>query len=57
MTYSLEEKSKMLDIPVKDLKEHGLFLGLRLRKWLSRHGIKTQSDYGVGLTGCWGQIA
>ena len=51
VTYSLEEKSKMLDISEQDLKEHGVVSEFTARKMAEQARIKTQSDYGVSLTG------
>ena len=51
ITYSLEEKSKMLDISEQELKEHGVVSEFTARKMAERARIKTQSDYGVSLTG------
>ena len=51
VTYSLEEKSKMLDISEQELKEHGVVSELTARKMAEQARIKTQSDYGVSLTG------
>ena len=51
ITYSLEEKSKMLDISEQELKEHGVVSEFTARKMAEQVRIKTQSDYGVSLTG------
>lgn len=51
VTYSLEEKSKMLDISERELKEHGVVSEFTARKMAEQARIKTQSDYGVSLTG------
>ena len=51
ITYSLEEKSKMLDISEQELKEHGVVSEFTARKMAEQARIKTQSDYGVSLTG------
>jgi len=51
VTYSLEEKSKMLDISEQELKEHGVVSEFTARKIAEQARIKTQSDYGVSLTG------
>ena len=51
VTYSLEEKSKMLDISEQELKEHGVVSEFTARKMAEQARIKTQSDYGVRLTG------
>ena len=51
VTYSLEEKSKMLEIAEQELKEHGVVSEFTARKMAEQARIKTQSDYGVSLTG------
>ena len=51
VTYSLEEKSKMLDISEQELKEHGVVSEFTARKMAEQARIKTKSDYGVSLTG------
>ena len=51
VTYSLEEKSKMLDIPVKDLEEHGVVSEFTAQKMAEQARSKTQSDFGLSLTG------
>lgn len=51
VTYSLEEKSKMLDISEQELKEHGVVSEFTARKMAEQARLKSQSDYGVSLTG------
>ena len=51
VTYSLEEKSKMLDISEQELEEHGVVSEFTARKMAEQARLKTQSDYGVSLTG------
>ncbi len=51
VTYSLEEKSKMLDISEQELKKYGVVSEFTARKMAEQARIKTQSDYGVSLTG------
>ncbi|VLK20217.1 damage inducible protein CinA [Streptococcus pneumoniae] len=51
VTYSLEEKSKMLDIPVKDLEEQGVVSVFTAQKMAEQARNKTQSDFGISLTG------
>ena len=51
VTYSLEEKSKMLDISVKDLEEQGVVSEFTAQKMAEQARIKTQSDFGLSLTG------
>ena len=51
VTYSLEEKSKMLEIAEQELKEHGVVSEFTARKMAEQARLKTQSHYGVSLTG------
>ena len=51
VTYSLEEKSKMLDISEQELKKYGVVSEFTARKMAEQARLKTQSDYGVSLTG------
>ncbi len=51
VTYSLEEKSKMLEISEQELKKHGVVSEFTARKMAEQARLKTQSDYGVSLTG------
>ena len=51
VTYSLEEKSKMLDISEQELKKHGVVSEFTAKKMAEQARLKTQSDYGVSLTG------
>ena len=51
VTYSLEEKSKMLEIAEQELKEYGVVSEFTARKMAEQARLKTQSDYGVSLTG------
>ena len=51
VTYSLEEKSTMLDISEQELKEHGVVSEFMAKKMAEQARLKTQSDYGVSLTG------
>lgn len=51
VTYSLEEKSKMLDISEQELKKHGVVSEFTAQKMAEQARLKTQSDYGVSLTG------
>ena len=41
----------MLDIPVKDLEEHGVVSEFTAQKMAEQARIKTQSDFGLSLTG------
>ena len=54
VTYSLEEKSKMLDISEQELKKHGVVSEFTAKKMAEQARLKTQSDYGVSLTGAAG---
>ena len=51
MTYSLEEKAKMLDIPNAELEKHGVVSAFTAEKMAEQARIKTQSDFGISLTG------
>ena len=51
VTYSLEEKSKMLDISEQELKEHVVVSEFTAKNMAEQARLKTQSDYGVSLTG------
>ena len=51
VTYSLEEKSKMLDISEQELQKHGVVSEYTAKEMAEQARFKTQSDYGVSLTG------
>ena len=51
VTYSLEEKSKMLDISEQELKKNGVVSEFTAQKMAEQARLKTQSNYGVSLTG------
>ena len=51
MTYSLEEKAKMLEIPAHELEKHGVVSAFTAEKMAEQSRLKTQSDFGVSLTG------
>lgn len=51
VTYSLEEKAKMLDIPQVELEKHGVVSAFTAEKMANQARLKTQSDIGVSLTG------
>ena len=51
VTYSMEEKAKMLDIPQAELEEHGVVSAFTAEKMAKQARFKTQSDFGVSLTG------
>ena len=51
VTYSLEEKAKMLDIPKVELEEYGVVSAFAAEKMAEQARLKTQSDFGISLTG------
>ena len=51
VTYSLEEKAKILDIPREELEEHGVVSAFTAENMANQARLKTQSDFGVSLTG------
>ena len=51
VTYSLEEKAKMLDIPQVELEEYGVVSAFATEKMADQARLKTQSDFGISLTG------
>lgn len=51
VTYSIEEKSKMLHIPLKDLQEHGVVSHFTAEKMAEQSRLLTDADFGIGLTG------
>lgn len=51
VTYSLEEKAKMLDIPKVELEEYGVVSAFAAEKMADQARLKTQSDFGISLTG------
>ena len=51
VTYSLEEKAKMLDIPQVELEEYGVVSAFAAEKMAEQARLKTQSDFGISLTG------
>ena len=51
VTYSLEEKAKILDIPQAELEKHGVVSAFTAEKMAEQSRLKTQSDFGVSLTG------
>ncbi|CQR23869.1 putative competence-damage inducible protein [Streptococcus varani] len=51
ITYSMEEKSKMLQIPLTELKEHGVVSSFTAEKMAEQSRILTGADFGIGLTG------
>ena len=51
VTYSMEEKSRMLDIPLRDLEKHGVVSAFTAGKMAEQARKLTQSDLAVSLTG------
>lgn len=51
VTYSIEEKSKMLQIPLEDLQEHGVVSHFTAEKMAEQSRLLTDADFGIGLTG------
>lgn len=51
VTYSIEEKSKMLGISLSQLEEHGVVSHFTAEKMAEGARSKTDSDYGIALTG------
>lgn len=51
VTYSMEEKARMLGIPLADLQMHGVVSHFTAQQMALKSRQLTQSDIGVGLTG------
>ena len=51
VTYSMEEKSRMLDIPLADLEKYGVVSAFTAKKMAEQARKLTASDYAVSLTG------
>ena len=51
VTYSIEEKSKMLQIPLAELREHGVVSAHTAERMAAQARLLTGADYGVSLTG------
>ncbi|MGF1206298.1 competence/damage-inducible protein A [Streptococcus infantarius] len=51
VTYSIEEKSKMLQIPLEELQEHGVVSHFTAEKMAEQSRKLTDVDFGIGLTG------
>ena len=51
VTYSIEEKSRMLQIPLADLQEHGVVSSFTAEKMAEQARLLTGAAIGVGLTG------
>ena len=51
VTYSIEEKSKMLQIPLEELQEYGVVSHFTAEKMAEQSRKLTDTDFGIGLTG------
>ncbi|EHI70486.1 competence/damage-inducible protein CinA [Streptococcus ictaluri 707-05] len=51
VTYSMEEKSKMLGIPLSDLEKNGVVSAFTAEQMAEKSRQLTGADLGVGLTG------
>ena len=51
VTYSIEAKSSLLQIPLEELKEQGVVSSFTAEKMAAQARLLTQSDLGVSLTG------
>ncbi|WP_277290409.1 competence/damage-inducible protein A [Streptococcus orisratti] len=51
VTYSIEEKSKMLQIPLEDLQSHGVVSAFTAEKMAEQSRFLTNADFGISLTG------
>ena len=51
VTYSIEEKSKMLQIPLEKLQEHGVVSYFTAEKMAEQSRKLIDADFGIGLTG------
>ena len=51
VSYSIEEKSKMLQIPLEKLQEHGVVSHFTAEKMAEQSRKLTDADFGIGLTG------
>lgn len=51
VTYSIEEKSKMLQIPLEKLQEHGVVSHFTAEKMAEQSRKLIDADFGIGLTG------
>ena len=51
VTYSIEEKSKMLQIPLEKLQEQGVVSHFTAEKMAEQSRKLTDADFGIGLTG------
>uniref|UniRef100_UPI002635907E competence/damage-inducible protein A n=1 Tax=uncultured Streptococcus sp. TaxID=83427 RepID=UPI002635907E len=51
VTYSMEEKSRMLDIPLEELEQHGVVSAFTAGKMAEQARKLTRSDLAISLTG------
>ncbi|MGT2948491.1 competence/damage-inducible protein A [Streptococcus devriesei] len=51
VTYSIEEKAKMLNIPLEELKTHGVVSDFTAKKMAEQSRLLTGADLAVSLTG------
>lgn len=51
VTYSMEEKAKMLGLPLEELKSHGVVSAYMAEKMAEQARLLTGADIGVSLTG------
>lgn len=51
VTYSIEEKARMLDIPLSDLQKHGVVSSFTAEKMAEQSRRLIGADIGIGLTG------
>ena len=51
VTYSIEEKAKMLQIPLEELRTQGVVSAFTAEKMAEQARLLTGSDMGIGLTG------
>lgn len=51
VTYSIEEKAKMLNIPLEELKKHGVVSDFTAKKMAEQSRLLTGADLAVSLTG------
>ncbi|WP_057491129.1 competence/damage-inducible protein A [Streptococcus orisasini] len=51
VTYSIEEKAKMLNIPLEELKQHGVVSDFTAKKMAEQSRLLTGADLAISLTG------
>ncbi|AXQ79605.1 competence/damage-inducible protein A [Streptococcus chenjunshii] len=51
ITYSIEEKAKMLKIPLADLRANGVVSSFTAERMAAQARLLTGADFGIGLTG------